>query len=211
MTPTRASRGRSPPRATRRGALRGDVGGGGREADRNLEVALVGEREIRARRASASTPPAMAAISRDIAASTDAGKLASRGVGRARACLASRRSRRAAFVSARRSTWTSRRVDVDAPRDAVSRATAAGARRSRPLLRAPHHFAMGRAPPRARVDADRSDAEGISARRPRARCARRAPARELPAPPRAPSRAAPPGHGDGILLGGITPAASDFT
>ena len=80
-----------------------------------------------ARWASASMPPAMAAISRESEASTWSGELAEPWCGpTSRACFASRRSLRAALVFARARSL--RCVDVDAPRDAASRAAAVGAR-----------------------------------------------------------------------------------
>ena len=167
MTLKTASRGRSPPRTTRRRSLRASAAADARRIATS-SCARRRARDPRARRASASTPPAMAAISRDIAASTDEGDAAEpRCAPSSRACLASRRSRRAAFVSARRSTWTSRRVDVDAPRDAVSRATAVGrAAESSASSRASSPAMVRRAPARARASTTPTEAtrEGDGAR-----------------------------------------------
>ena len=217
MTPTRASRGRSPPRATRRGALprrrrRRRTRGGSRPRGCARRRARDLARVARARRRLPPWRPSRATSRRP----PTRGNWRSRGVRRARARAwrrgardeppscprGGRRGRRGA------STWT-RRGTRSAARPRL------GARRSRPPPRAPHHprwcGVLRRA--RARVDADRSDAGGDGARA-------EAPARAMRA---ASARAGAPGAAEGAissgaagtrrrhsLLGGITPRCVGF-
>ena len=216
MTPTRANRGRSPPRATRRGALprrrrRRRTRGGSRPRGCARRRARDLARVARARRR----------LRHGGHLARHRGVHRRGGIGGAEVCAELARVLGVAALATSRLRVRAA-VDVDVAARRRGRAEGRGQPRDRGWARGGVVRLLARlitrddaacSGARARVDADRSDAGGDGARAeaPRARCARRAPARELPAPPRAPSRVAPPGHGDGILFSEESHrAASDF-